>query len=117
MKFIPPLTPAQKCALQELHKSGPAHRERQRAQAVLLSSRGYKIDQLADLFECDRDTISQWLDAFLGGGAAALGDAPRPGRPPKIEGAALEVVREAVEHPTPNLKATLLDTLKKTVFA
>lgn len=117
MKFVPPLSVEQKCALQELHKQGRTHRERQRAQAVLLSARGYKLDQMADLFECDRDTISQWLDAFCSGGVAALGDAPKPGRPPKLEGAALDLVRQGVEHPTPNLKATLLDTLKKTVFA
>lgn len=117
MKFIQPLPPEQKCALQQLHKSGKTHRERQRAQAILLSARGYKIDQLAELFECDRDTISQWLDAFSNGGVAALCDAPRPGRPLKLDAAALEVVRASLEHPTPNLKATLLDTLKKTVLS
>lgn len=113
MKFIQSLTPDQRATLQQMHKQGPTHRVRQRAQAILLSARGYKIDQLADLFECDRDTISQWLDLFSTQGLAALSDAPKSGRPPKLDTAAQQVVQQAAQHPTPNLKATLLATLKK----
>jgi transposase len=46
-----------------MHLHGPTARQRQRAHAVLLSARGYKLDQLADILRADRDTISGWLDA------------------------------------------------------
>ena len=114
MKRVQPLSSEQSAALQQLHQNGPTHRQRQRAHAVLLSARGYKLDQLADIFACDRDTVSQWLNLFHRQGIAALADAAKPGRPPKLDAAAQHLVRQAVQHPTPNLKATLLATLKKT---
>jgi transposase len=119
MKFVqalpPALPPDQRATLQQMHKHGPTHRVRQRAQAILLSARGYKIDQLARIFACDRDTISQWLDLFSTQGLAALSDVPKSGRLPRLDTAAQRVVQQeaAQQHPTPHLKATLLARLKK----
>lgn len=80
-KFVAPLTDEQRLRLQSIYKSDPLWRTRQRAQAVLLSARGYTVNQLAELFEIDRDRIAQWLDwwnEFLFDG---LADEPRSGRP------------------------------------
>lgn len=73
----------------------------QRAQAVLLNARGVSLDQLAFLFECDRDTVSGWLDLWQEGGLAALADAARSRRPSKLDTAAQTLVSQAVESPTP----------------
>ena len=88
MKFVRALTPAETHALVPLHKNGATHRERQRAHALLLNAKGYPLKQLADIFDLDRDTLSQWLVAFQERGAAALADAPKSGRPPKLDAAA-----------------------------
>ncbi len=114
MKFVI-LDEAQVKELRELHKNGRSHRERQRAQAVLLSARGMSLEQLSFVFECDRDTASGWLNDWQAGGAAALCDAVKSGRPLALNEAAQRQVLQAVSSPTPNLKAIVLDELKKGV--
>jgi transposase len=114
MKFVT-LNEAQTASLRELHKNGKSHRERQRAQAVLLNARGVTLDELAFIFECDRDTVSGWLDLWQAGGQPALADTPKSGRPVKLDAKAQALVLQAVESPTPNLKAVLMDKLKRGV--
>lgn len=79
MKFVKPLTPAEQVTLQEALKYGPSARVRQRAHAIYLSSKGFKILQLVEIFEVDRDTLSGWLDQWEGQGLVGLYDAPRAG--------------------------------------
>lgn len=61
MRYIN-LSPDQQTQLTLLYKTSQDHRERQRAHALLLSSRHYGIAELATLFDVDRDTISRWMD-------------------------------------------------------
>ena len=115
MKFVRPLTETETQALHQLHKNGLTHRERQRAHALLLSAKGYTLEQLADIFDLDRDTLSQWIDVFHAQGVKALGDAPKSGRPRKIDAPTRERLVQIVrENPSPQAKPTLLQTLKKT---
>jgi transposase len=39
-------------------------RTRKRAQAILLSSRGYTIDEISAITECHRVTVSRWIDQW-----------------------------------------------------
>ena len=80
-KFVNPLSDEERVQLQKIYKSDSLWRTRQRAQAILLSARGYNINQLADLFEVDRDRISQWLDWWNTYQFEGLADEPRSGRP------------------------------------
>ena len=113
MKYVSPLTEPQRTALQQVYKQGRTHRERQRAQAVLLSAKGFALAQLATIFEADPDTVSRWLDDWQSNGLGGLADDPKSGRPPKLDAKARHVLGQAVQQPTPNLKATLLAELKK----
>lgn len=83
MKFIEKIDRNSKLHLQELIRTSPNHKVRQRAHAILLSAKRHKIDLLADIFEVDRDTISEWLKRWENSGVEGLKDAPRSGRPPK----------------------------------
>lgn len=107
------LSQAEREVLRQAHKSAPTHRERQRAHAVLLSAKGYRLDQLSDIFEADRDTISRWLDDWQEQGIIGLSDASKPGRPSKLPEAAQSVLVHALQTPTPNLKPLLQERLKK----
>ena len=113
MKFVPPLTAAHQQALEQLYRHGISHRERQRAQAVLLSARGYSLDQLADILSTDRDTISRWLTQWQEPGREGLADAPRSGRPRKIDAEVEAALRDILEQPSPNLKAVIAAELEK----
>jgi transposase len=49
---------------------------------VYLSGKGYKLDQLADIFGVDRDTVSGWLDAWEVDGLLGLRDQLSPSGKP-----------------------------------
>jgi transposase len=52
-----------------------------RAHAVLLSARGYSLDQIADIYQQDRDRVSLWLDWWNECEYDGLADDPKSGRP------------------------------------
>ena len=81
-KFVEPLTEQELQRLKEIHKADPSWRTRMRAQAVLLSEKGFNLNQIAHIFEIDRDAVSQWLDWWAEHKFDGLGDDPRSGRPP-----------------------------------
>ena len=62
IKFVAPLTDEERLRLKETHKTDPNWRTRVRAQAILLSEKGFALNQLATIFEIDRDSVSQWLE-------------------------------------------------------
>jgi transposase len=64
---------------------------------VLLADRGFGVAQIAAIYECSEATVRQWLGRFEAGGAAALRDLPRSGRPRKAAAAAREQIRRTLE--------------------
>jgi transposase len=83
-KFVKPLTPEQREQLSALMKSAAPPRTRMRAHAVLLSERRYSLEQIADIYQVDRDRVSQWVEWWEAEQVAGLDDEPRSGRPPKL---------------------------------
>lgn len=96
--FVQALTDAQKNQLQAIMKSDAPQRTRMRAHAVLLSARRFSVDQIAAIYEADRDRVSQWLQWWEQFGTGGLADDARSGRPPKLSPAeqtkVLEIVRQ-----------------------
>ena len=82
MKFVSPLSKTDLQDLDKARRSASAQRTRDRAHAILLSAKGYKVNTLADIFDVDRDTISRWIDAWQASHLEGLTDQPHPGRPP-----------------------------------
>ena len=97
-KFVKELTDEQKSGLQAIMKSDAPQRKRMRAQTVLLSARHFSIDQIALIYEVDRDRVSQWLEWWKELEFDGLADDVRGGRPPKLslaeQSAALQIVGE-----------------------
>lgn len=81
-KFVASLTDDQRLQLNQIYKTDPQWRRRQRAHAVLLSDKQFAVNQLADIFEVDRDTVGLWLDWWAAYEFEGLADDPRAGRPP-----------------------------------
>ena len=104
MKYIKPLTEAERVTLQEAWKYGPTARVRQRAHALLLSGQGFRIPQLVGIFQVDRDTLSGWMDDWERDGLVGLFDAPRTGRPPIYSAEERQRLRELVEEEPRQLK-------------
>ena len=83
-KFVQPLMEEQREQLKEVMKSQSPQRSRMRAHAILLSERRYSIDRIADIYQVDRDRVSEWLNWWEEAKFAGLEDDPRSGRPPKL---------------------------------
>ena len=60
----------------------------ERARMVLLSSRGFTVPQIIDVFELVDETLYKWFDRFDEEGPAGLFDRERSGRPREIDGEA-----------------------------
>ena len=113
MKFVSALSDAQRRSLEHVYHHGSAHRLRQRAQAVLLSAKGFTLEQLAGMYEVHPETVSGWLDQWQAHGLDGLADAPKPGRRRKIDAALEAELLDLLHHPTPDLKAVVQAHLKK----
>ena len=83
MRYIT-LTTSEQKALKHIADTSSDRRERSRAHALLLSAKGYYVEQLADIFFVDRDTIARWLDRWQESKASSLKDGQRSGRPSKL---------------------------------
>jgi transposase len=98
MKFVKPLSQDDINQLKALLKTSTTFRIRQRAHAILLSAKRYPIDTLADIFDVDRDTMSQWINNWECSGIVGLSDHAKPGRPPTMsaqeEEQALKIILE-----------------------
>jgi transposase len=60
------------------------HRDRERAQIVLLAARPWPNAQIARHLRISEDTVRLWRGRFAGEGLAGLADRPRAGRPRTI---------------------------------
>ena len=97
-KFVHDLTDEQQARLKAIMRSTAPQRKRMRAHAILLSARQYSIDQIAAIYEVDRDRVSQWLEWWSESQFDGLEDDRRSGRPPKLTAAeqeqTLEIIKE-----------------------
>lgn len=84
MRYVAPLSNDEIEQLQLTIQVSPSHRERQRAQAILWSHKGFKLKQIACLCEVDRDTVSRWFTHWDSSKGQGLSDAPRSGLPPRL---------------------------------
>lgn len=105
MKSVKGLSEAERQTLLDASRYAPWPRFRQRAHAVLLSAKGYKVAQLADIFEVDRDTVSDWLNTWERHGLLGLRDREHTGRPRKGTEADRERLCQAVQKAPHQLRA------------
>jgi transposase len=82
MLKLGPLSDTQRQALEGLRRRAVG-RVSQRAHMVLLSARGYRVPQIAAIFDLGEDVVRQWLHRYQQAGPDGLADQPRPGRPPR----------------------------------
>lgn len=84
--IVIPITPAERAAVEAMlqqHTLSP--RLRARLEMVKAASLGFDWETIAAWSGRTPRTVRQWLTRFATGGIAALGDAPRSGRPPTAD--------------------------------
>lgn len=75
------LSDEQRGALIVGHKTGKKATFRLRCQMILLSDQGRKIPDIADILDCNRQSVVKWFDRYEQAGLAGLHTAKGPGRP------------------------------------
>ena len=65
MLTVNSLSPEEIQTLEEMHKNHPCHSPRIRAHAVLLSGTGFKLTEIASIYNICRQTAATWLHAWL----------------------------------------------------
>jgi transposase len=112
-KFVKELSEEQCAELSQLMKTGNEH-VRRRAHAVLLSARGFTIDQIAEIYEVDRDTVSIWLDNSDDQGIGGLQDQVGRGRKPILNEKEQKQAIKIVEQDPRSSNRSLAKIEKKT---
>ena len=99
-RYVEPLREEDREVLNHLQDHGETSRIRRRAHAILLSDSGKSVNELADIFDVKRNTVSSWLDRWEAEGLQGLGDAPRSGAPSKLtKSETKKVVKLIKKHP------------------
>jgi transposase len=83
--FVRSLTRAERAEIRSLRKRPPSLDVYRRVQAVHLSSRRLKAQQIAEIVGCSRVTVTRWLHEFDIHGLRALWPGKSTGRPPKAD--------------------------------
>lgn len=116
-KFITPLDDDDIInKLEDLVKNSTKARLRQRAHAIILSSKRLSIDEIALICGVVRNTVSSWIDNWEQLGFDGLQDKDRPGGPSKLNESEkkllLDLARETPRSVT-NMITALLDKTGK----
>jgi len=83
--FVRSLLRAERKAIQKLRKHPPNVEVYRRTQAVHFSSKGLKVQQIAEIVGRSRISVTRWLHEFEKYGLAALWPGKSTGRPPKAD--------------------------------
>jgi len=70
--------------LEELYRTSKVFRLRSRAQMVLLSHKGYKSSEIAEIVFLEQRSVQRWIKRYIAEGIEGLHDAPRSGAPPRV---------------------------------
>ena len=81
MRYVRELTDSELVTLEFAYKNHVSARVRTRAHIIILSSKGYPLQAIADICEITRQTVSTVINRWEESGIIGLYDRPRPGKP------------------------------------
>lgn len=83
--------------LKKLREYGSSPRIRRKAGVILLSFRKYPVDEIAELYEIQRNTVSKYINAWEKHSRKGLQDIHKTGRPAKLKGSDIESAKKIIE--------------------
>jgi transposase len=96
-KFIKELSKKQEEEIEKIKRENVGSRMWIRCHSIKLSAKGYSIDEIADIYEVDRDTVSIWIDGWEESGIEGLKDKPKSGRPTILDNKEEQEVRQIAQ--------------------
>jgi transposase len=95
-KFVTPLNNIQIQSLENLHKNHPSARVRMRAHSILINSKSFNVNEIAAIYNVNRDSVSSWINSWEESGVEGLFEKPRSGAPSKLTESEIEIVKDIV---------------------
>ena len=95
-KFVTPLNNIQIQSLENLHKNHPSARVRMRAHSILLNSKSFNVNEIAVIYNVNRDSVSSWINSWEESGVEGLFEKPRSGAPSKLTESEIEIVKDII---------------------
>lgn len=114
MRYVRALTDEQRAFLFTTMKEDASFRARTRAHSLLLSAQGVAIQDIAQTYQVDRDTVSAWIQKWEHHGPASLHDKPRSGRPSKLTPDEQELAKQYLKEEPRSLKGVVERLARKT---
>lgn len=102
-KFIK-LEETEKITLQEGHKNGKTKAFRERCHCLVLSSEGYQVKELAEIFRVSEICVYTWFKRWEAGGIVALRDKQGRGRKAILRDEDLTQIKQTVQENAQQLK-------------
>ncbi len=96
--FVCRLTHAGRVNIERLRRKPPSVDAGLRAQAVLLSRQGRRVQEIGDIVGRNRSTVFRWLQAFNKRGLDSLHPGKSPGAPRKADTEYQAALTEALKH-------------------
>jgi len=106
-KFVTPLNNLQIQSLENLHKNHPSARVRMRAHSILLNSKSFNVNEIAAIYNVNRDSVSSWINAWEESGVEGLFEKPRSGAPSKLTESEIEIVKDIIRNNSQSPKIIL----------
>lgn len=104
MKFLTEIAPETQKMLRRINQQSKYYQVRERAQAILLSSQGYRITELMEIFLVSRRTIHNWFKAWEASKLVGLYNRHGRGRKLKLSEEDQAWVKELVKESPKDLK-------------
>ena len=81
MRYVSEMTESELITIESAYKNHPSARVRIRAQMIILSNKDYNVQEIADICQMTRQTVSTVISRWEEFGLIGLYDKPRPGKP------------------------------------
>ncbi len=91
-----------------------SRRSCRRLEAVVLSNQGYTLDEISEIYNVDRDTVSKWIDQWETNGIEGLLDKPKQNRKPKLNEEEREILKEILEKNPGSAREVVMEVKKQT---
>jgi transposase len=105
MKCVSPLSDTDLQVLSDAYIQGEKPALRRRAHAILLSNKGYTINQISDILAVRRGAVSIWLKAWKTDGLNGLTAKSQSGRPAIYDEQDRELLKTLVAQTPHQIKA------------
>lgn len=105
MKFVSPFSDTDLQVLSDAYMQSEKPALRRRAHAILLSNKGYTINQISDILAVRRGAVSMWLKAWKTDGLTGLTAKAQSGRPAIYDEQDRELLKTLVAQTPHQIKA------------